>query len=58
MKDGLAALILTFYLGIGLPALSLILAIWKRPRAFALGVLIASSLGWLILGAMCSGLIN
>jgi len=39
-----------------LPVASVILAIIKRTRRFGLGLLLASGLGWLVLGAMCGGL--
>jgi hypothetical protein len=38
------------------PVAGVILAIIRPTRKFGLGVLLASGLGWLILGAMCAGL--
>lgn len=39
----------------GMPIISIITAIVPKSRRFGLGLLLATGLGWLILGAMCSG---
>ena len=41
-----------------LPVLAVILAIIRPTRRFGLGLLLASGLGWLVLGAICGGLIG
>lgn len=38
------------------PVLAGILALVPRTRKFGLGLLLASGLGWLVLGAICGGL--
>jgi len=39
----------------GLPIIAVIVAIIPKTRRLGLGLLLASGLGWLVLGAMCSG---
>ena len=41
-----------------LPLIAAILACSKTTRAFGLGMLLACGLGWLVLGAICGGLID
>jgi hypothetical protein len=54
-KDYRAVLFLIFAC-FGLPIVSAIFAIIPKTRQIGLGLLLASGLGWLILGALCSGL--
>jgi len=42
----------------GMPVVSLIVALIPKTRRFGLGLLIATGLGWLMLGAICGGLFN
>ena len=41
-----------------LPIISLVIAMIPKTRRFGLGLLIATGLGWLVLGAICGGLIG
>ena len=41
-----------------LPVAATIVAIIRRTRRFGLGLLLACGLGWLVLGAICGGLID
>ncbi len=41
-----------------LPVIAVILAIIRRTRRFGLGLLLSCGLGWLVLGAICGGLIG
>jgi hypothetical protein len=41
-----------------LPILAAVLAIIPRTRRFGLGLLLACGVGWLILGAICGGVIK
>ena len=52
------AILLLVGVTIGLPFVSVILAIIPKTRRFGLGALLACGLGWLILGAICGGLIK
>lgn len=40
-----------------LPILAVVLACIRGTRRFGLGLLLATAIGWLILGAMCGGLL-
>jgi hypothetical protein len=40
------------------PSVGIILAVIRPTRKFGLGVLLAAGLGWLILGAMCAGMLR
>ncbi len=40
----------------GMPLICVVTAIIPKTRRFGLGLLLATGLGWSILGAMCSGL--
>ena len=40
------------------PVIGAIMAIIRPTRRFGLGALLASGVGWLVLGAMCGGLIK
>jgi hypothetical protein len=53
--DGLLELLLACFV---LPVVGVVLAIIRRTRPFGLGVLLACGIGWLVLGAMCGGLIS
>lgn len=38
------------------PVVGVVLLIFDKTRSYGLGVLLSSGFGWLMLGAMCSGL--
>ncbi|MBS0630432.1 MAG: hypothetical protein JSS11_00850 [Verrucomicrobia bacterium] len=57
-KDGYAVLPFLIFASLLLPPVSLILALIPNTRRVGLGLLLACGLGWLILGAMCGGLIR
>ena len=42
----------------GVPIVAIVLAIIPRTRRGGLGMLLACGLGWLVLGALCGGLIK
>jgi hypothetical protein len=42
----------------GMPVVALITALVRKSRRFGLGLLLATGLGWLILGAICGGLLR
>jgi hypothetical protein len=42
----------------GAPIPAAVLSIVRKTRPFGLGLLLACGLGWLVLGAMCGGLIR
>ena len=41
-----------------MPVAAVVIALIPRTRRFGLGLLLASGLGWLVLGAICGGLIG
>lgn len=41
-----------------LPVIAIILAIIPATRRFGLGLLLAAGLGWLVLGAICGGILR
>ena len=42
----------------GMPVISLVIALIPKSRRFGLGLLLATGLGWLVLGAICGGLLR
>ncbi|MBI5770207.1 MAG: hypothetical protein HZA93_20695 [Verrucomicrobia bacterium] len=52
-QDGLVLLLIVPF---GTPVAAGLLASFKATRRFGLGMLLASGLGWLALGALCAGL--
>ena len=54
LKD-YGALVFLIFACFAMPVIAAIIAIIPKTRPFGLGLLLATGLGWLILGPMCSG---